>query len=89
MLTTIRRTHAPSGNGRVLPCRTIAGLREPVEAIVQRLIDRWIGDGQVELVTAFAVPLPVEVIAHVLNVPVDRLDDPSAGATTRSRPSAP
>jgi cytochrome P450 len=55
--------------------RTIAGLRGPVEAIVQRLIDRWIGDGQVELVTAFAVPLPVEVIAHVLNVPVDRLDD--------------
>ena len=42
---------------------------------MQRLIDRWIGDGQVELVTAFAVPLPVEVIAHVLNVPVDRLDD--------------
>jgi cytochrome P450 len=55
--------------------RTIAGLREPIEAIVQRLIERWIGDGQVELVSAFAVPLPVEVIAHVLNVPVDRMDD--------------
>ena len=55
--------------------KSIAALRDPVVAIVERLIDGWIGAGEIELVADFAVPLPVEVIAHVLNVPVDRMAD--------------
>ncbi len=53
----------------------IAALRPAVEAICERLIDSWIGEGRIEFVRRFAVPLPVEVIAHVLNVPADRMDD--------------
>ena len=55
--------------------KSIAALRDPVVAIVERLIDGWIGAGEIELVADFAVPLPVEVIAHVLNVPLDRMAD--------------
>ena len=39
------------------------------------LIDSWIDKGSVEFVDAFAVPVPVTVIAKALNVPDDRLDD--------------
>lgn len=53
----------------------IATLRPAVQAICDRLIDSWIGEGRIEFVRRFAVPLPVEVIAHVLNVPADRMDD--------------
>jgi cytochrome P450 len=55
--------------------RRMAELREPVVAIVNRLIDRWIDSGHLEFVAQFAVPLPIEAIAHILNVPTDKLDD--------------
>jgi cytochrome P450 len=55
--------------------RRIAELREPVEAICERLIDGWIERGRIEFVSEFGVPLPIHAIAHVLNVPADRLDD--------------
>lgn len=55
--------------------RRMAALREPVEQICERLIDTWIDEGSIEFVSRFAVPLPVEAIAHVLNVPADRLRD--------------
>jgi cytochrome P450 len=55
--------------------RRIAQLRPVVEAIVHRLIDGWIGDGGVEIVRRFAVPVPVEVIAAVLDISTDHLDD--------------
>lgn len=54
--------------------RRMAELREPVEAIVTRLIDQ-LPEGPCNFVTAFAVPLPIEAIAQVLNVPSDRMDD--------------
>jgi cytochrome P450 len=55
--------------------RRMAELRAPVEAIVERLIDSWIDRGQIEFVREFAIPLPIEAIAVVLNVPADRMDD--------------
>jgi cytochrome P450 len=64
--------------GTVAPYFTpkrMAELREPVAAIVARLIDGWIDRGSIEFVREFAVPLPIEAIAHVLNVPADRMDD--------------
>ncbi|MEX1104564.1 MAG: cytochrome P450 [Ilumatobacteraceae bacterium] len=54
--------------------RRMAELRAPVEAIVARLIDA-LPVGPTNFVTAFAVPLPIEAIAQVLNVPADRMDD--------------
>lgn len=64
--------------GTVAPyfgARRMAELRGPVEAIVNRLIDDWIGQRQIEFVSSFGVPLPIEAIACVLNVPADRMAD--------------
>jgi len=55
--------------------RAVAEREASVRAIATRLIDSWIGNGHVEFVEEFAVPLPVEVIANALNVPLDRLHD--------------
>jgi cytochrome P450 len=50
--------------------------REAAIADISRgLIDRFAGDGHVELVRQFAVPLPLTVIADALGVPVERMDD--------------
>lgn len=56
--------------------KTMATLREPVTAIVNRLIDNLPADGvEFDAVTALNVPVPIEAIALILNVPVERLDD--------------
>ncbi len=54
--------------------RKMADLRAPVEAIVDRLIDN-LPEGDFDLVPNFAVPLPIEAIACILNVPSDRMAD--------------
>ncbi len=54
--------------------RRIAELREPVEAIVARLFSN-LPETAFDVVSHLAVPLPVEAIARVLNVPDDHLDD--------------
>ncbi len=55
--------------------KVIAELEPTIRSITTRLIDSWIETGHIEFVRDFAVPLPVEVIAHALNVPDDRLAD--------------
>jgi cytochrome P450 len=59
--------------------KVIADLEPTIRQIATRLIDDLLAtmarDGQVEFVEAFAVPLPVTVIAKALNVPDDRLAD--------------
>jgi cytochrome P450 len=55
--------------------RPIAALRPAVEEIVDRLIDTWIDEGRIEFVERFGVPLPIEAIAYVLNVPAERMAD--------------
>lgn len=55
--------------------RRIAALEPVVHAIAEQLVDRFPRRGTVSFVPEFAVPLPVRVIAHVLDVPDDRLDD--------------
>lgn len=55
--------------------KRLADLKAPVADIVSTLIDR-LPDGEViDLVPSFAVPLPIEAIAQVLNVPADRMAD--------------
>ena len=70
--------------------KAIAGLEPIIREITVRLIDSWIDKGQIEFVSEFGVPLPVEVIARALNVPDDRLvefkrwsDDSIAGIGTQ------
>ena len=55
--------------------KVIAELQPVIRRITTRLIDSWIDAGSIEFVEQFGVPLPVEVIAHALNVPDDRLAD--------------
>ena len=55
--------------------RAIAELEPVVRSTCAALIDSWIDRGRIEFVESFAIPLPVRVIAHALNVPDDRLDD--------------
>jgi cytochrome P450 len=54
--------------------KRLADVVAPVRAIVERLLDE-IPAGTFDLVPRFAVPLPIEAIAQVLNVPADRLAD--------------
>ena len=55
--------------------KVIAELEPVIRAIATKLIDSWIDTGSIEFVEQFGVPLPVEVIAHALNVPESRMAD--------------
>ncbi len=52
--------------------KRVAQLEGEIRGIANDLIDRWIDTGRVELVSQFAVPLPLTVIADALGV--DRAD---------------
>ncbi len=54
---------------------SIAALEPVIRSVTTKLIDSWIDKGSIEFVTEFGVPLPVEVIAHALNVPDERMAD--------------
>jgi cytochrome P450 len=54
--------------------KRVAQLEGEIRAIANTLVDRWIDDGRVELVTQFGVGLPLTVIADALGV--DRADMP-------------
>lgn len=49
--------------------RTVEGLRDRVQAIVDAPIDGFIGTGDIDLVGACLEPLPVTVIAELLAIP--------------------
>ncbi len=60
--------------------KVIAELEPVIRSITTRLIDAWFASApgeavDLEFVEQFGVPLPVEVIAHALNVPDERLAD--------------
>ena len=55
--------------------KSIAEMEPVIRAVTTRLIDSWIDKGRIEFVEEFGVPLPVEVIAHALNVPEDKMAD--------------
>ncbi len=45
--------------------------REMITGYVNELVDRWIDNGEVELVTEFAAPLPQMVITTILGFPLE------------------
>ncbi|MER8960333.1 cytochrome P450 [Mesorhizobium sp. M0701] len=55
---------------RAFVSRQVERLRPRVEALANELIDRF-EPGEVDLLTAFAAPLPITIIAEMLGVPVD------------------
>lgn len=55
--------------------RRINALEPEVRRLANRLIDAFVGRGAVELVSQFALPLPMTVIATMLGVPAEHMDD--------------
>ena len=68
--TRYRKTVAAAFN-----VRRIQALAPRVREIADELIDAFPTDGPVDFMNAFAVPLPVRVISHMLNVPAEREAD--------------
>jgi cytochrome P450 len=60
---------------RAFTLRRVREREAEVAAVADALIDRFAGRGEVELIHEFAVPLPLTVIAQMLGVPLDRMDD--------------
>lgn len=59
---------------RAFVSRAIERLRPRIEALSDDLIDRFEGQGRVDLLAAYATPIPVIVIADLLGVPADMAD---------------
>lgn len=59
---------------RAFSPRRVNGLERQITEWVDRLIDEFIDDGEVELLHQFAIPLPMTVIAHLLGVPLEDRD---------------
>ena len=51
--------------------RTIEVMRDHIQGIVDRLLDRALGQGGMDVIEDLAYPLPVTVICEMLGVPVD------------------
>lgn len=60
---------------RAFTPRKMAELRPFVESVADGLIDDWDDPSSVEFVEQFSLLLPVQVIAHVLNIPAERQAD--------------
>jgi cytochrome P450 len=60
---------------RAFTPRKVQRREAAIGVIAEGLIDRFAGDGHVELVRQFAVPLPLTVIADALGVPAEHMDD--------------
>ncbi len=56
---------------RAFVSRSIERLRPRIEALAHDLVDRFEGRGAVDLLPAFAEPIPVAIIAALLGVPAD------------------
>ena len=54
--------------------RRIANLEPRIREIANQCLDEAIQDGEIELVRGFSIPLPVKVIAEMLGVESDRVD---------------
>ncbi|MEV6488349.1 cytochrome P450 [Actinoplanes sp. NPDC051633] len=55
--------------------RRIEALRPRIEQITDELLDGMAGREQVDLIDAFAFPLPIQVICELLGIPSDDRDD--------------
>jgi cytochrome P450 len=53
--------------------RRVARMEPDIERISSELVDGFVDDGAVELVSRFAMPLPMTVIATVLGVPAEMM----------------
>ncbi|MCB9569944.1 MAG: cytochrome P450 [Myxococcales bacterium] len=63
---------------KALSLRRIATFEPILRELAERLIDRFVDQGQVEFVGAFAVPLPGNFIVDLLGLPRDHLEQVDA-----------
>ncbi|MGI3903127.1 MAG: cytochrome P450 [Janthinobacterium lividum] len=56
---------------RTFSLRLIASLRPMIRAVAEEIIDGWDQAGEIDLLDAFASPLPARVIAAVLGLPAE------------------
>lgn len=61
--------------GRAFTPKRVHDLVPYIEELADELIDAFVEDGRVEIVSQFSVPLPVRLIAHALGVSPDRQED--------------
>jgi cytochrome P450 len=61
--------------GKAFTTRRIEELRPRIEQITEELLDAMAGKDEVDLLDAFAFPLPITVICELLGVPQDDRDD--------------
>jgi cytochrome P450 len=54
--------------------RRIKAMEDDIASLAHRLVDAFAQRGEVDLVTAFARPLPLTIIARAIGVPDDNLD---------------
>jgi cytochrome P450 len=60
---------------RAFTPRRVEKLREHVTQLAHELVDSFIADGEVELLSQFAAPFPLIIIAEQLGVPSSRIGD--------------
>lgn len=60
---------------RAFVSRQVESMANEISALTHRCIDRFAADGEAELLSAFASPVPVIVIARLLGVPEQAADD--------------
>src|SRR3954470_8584910 len=54
--------------------RTLARFEPWIREQAHRMVDTFVADGQADLKTAFALPLPLQVISHIVGLDADRWD---------------
>ena len=76
ILTTDDPDHARV-RGLITPVfyKRVAGSKAMVERVVRERLDRLEGRERFDLIADYAVPIPIEVIAHLLGVDETRLEE--------------
>lgn len=60
---------------KALTPRSVARIEPQIRQMCHALVDRFAGDGQVDLVPAFCSPAPIHALATLLGVPVENSGD--------------
>lgn len=69
--------------------RKMSEVRGLMQKSAEQLMDKWIARGQIDLMTAFACPLPVQVICNMLDIELEQSLDFLAETKLMARPGEP
>jgi cytochrome P450 len=53
----------------------LQAMEDSIRSIANKLVDKFINDGQVDIIEEFAYPLPLEVILTMYGVPLEMMED--------------